>query len=391
MFASSSCVTLLGRKMNLIFHVQDDYDLTEAVECVKQKALKHIHIILCKKVCDEVILLKLWFETATSHQCFAWQTCDDGTRTDEDGWVQVGGHLGSPWRSLGETNNARLLSGMFGLWCQIRVQNFTFQHWPNHWLQGFWTGYGSSRYIVCHWGVELLVQGLQCCRTELYHASLRGRRTWWWESRVVRQASHLPCILCCANWKFTDGLPMLLLLAKSHTHVPSRPTARFTFSLSLWYELLCAEVHVPREWRDGVHGETWDMLRWLLCGLQLLQRQGLGLHSFLLPRSQDWWNHWRKGGWSEHTTNPQGLGWLQKGVLLHSRYLCCGLSEGCKCKSQGWTAGPYISVRLRLLWGPSSKQSRLKHFDSFASAELPFWHSNMARAHAAWSLHHSLT
>ena len=49
--------------MNPIFHVQDDYDLTEAVECVKQKALKHIHI-LCKKVCDEVILLKLWFETA---------------------------------------------------------------------------------------------------------------------------------------------------------------------------------------------------------------------------------------------------------------------------------------------------------------------------------------
>ena len=45
MFASSSCVTLLGRKMNPIFHVQDDYDLTEAVECVKQKALKHIHIL----------------------------------------------------------------------------------------------------------------------------------------------------------------------------------------------------------------------------------------------------------------------------------------------------------------------------------------------------------
>ena len=198
---------------------------------------------------------------------------------------------------------------------------------------------------------ENLVVRKSCCTTSLslaLHSLLCKQKIHRWIAHAVVacQISH-PCPL----------------KANRSIHI---------LAITVIWTALCRSSRTTRvERRCTVHGETWDMLRWLLCGLQLLQRQGLGLHSFLLPRSQDWWNHWRKGGWSKHTTNSQGLGWLQKGVLLHSRYLCCGLSEGCKCKSQSWTAGPYISVRLCLLWGPSSKQSRLKHFDSFASAELP--------------------
>mmetsp|Transcript_1960 Transcript_1960/g.5611 ORF Transcript_1960/g.5611 Transcript_1960/m.5611 type:complete len:252 (+) Transcript_1960:525-1280(+) len=154
---------------------------------------------------------------------------------------------------------------------------------------------------------------------------------------------------------------MLLLAAEGVHELGQRYPTREPVQVHLRHQLVRPQAPVPRKGQPRVRLEAGDLLWRLLHRLQSLYWQGLGLPSFLLPRPQQRERRRRRLQRQGDASDPQIVGRLEEGVLLHRGHFRGHVPRRHRCEAQGRLAGFDLPLGFHRLRAPAAEELSTPH------------------------------